>query len=130
MRPVTQIDVHARTVTAQGRQEKFDALILATGAGPILLPFVSQFPEDVIPIWRAQDSLAIQKRLDRVHHLTILGGGISGLEAAVYSREQGLDVTVVEKATHLMAQQFGPGRRGCSGQRLADLGVDVKVGRS
>jgi len=127
--PVTQIDVHARTVTAQGRQEKFDALILATGAGPILLPFVSQFPEDVIPIWRAKDSLAIQKRLDKVRHLTILGGGISGLEAAVYSREQGLDVTVVEKATHLMAQQFGPAAAGVLAQRLAGLGVDVRVGR-
>ncbi len=26
----------------------------------MLLPFVSQFPEDVIPIWTARDSLAIQ----------------------------------------------------------------------
>jgi NAD(P)H-nitrite reductase large subunit len=127
--PVTQIDVHAKTVIAQGREEKFDALILAAGAGPILLPFVHQFPEDVIPIWRAGSSLAIQKRLGDVRHLTIIGGGISGLEAAVYSREQNLDVTIVEKAPHLMAQQFGSAAAGVLARRLTSLGVQVRVGR-
>lgn len=127
--PVSQIDAHARTVTAQGRDERFDALILAAGAGPILLPFVSRFPDDVIPIWRAQDGLAVQRRLDTVRHLTILGGGISGLEAAVYGREQGLDVTIVEKADHLMTQQFGPTAASVLARRLETLGVHVKVGR-
>jgi len=127
--PVTHIDAYAKTVTAQGREEKFDALILAAGAGPILLPFVSQFPEDVIPIWRAGSSLAIRKRLGNVRHLTIIGGGISGLEAAVYSREQNLDVTIVEKASHLMAQQFGPAAAGILARRLTSLGVQVRVGR-
>ena len=47
------IDIRDKTVTAKGRREKSDTLILAVGAGPVLLPFVSQFPEDVIPIWRA-----------------------------------------------------------------------------
>ncbi|MGE5293922.1 MAG: NAD(P)/FAD-dependent oxidoreductase [Solirubrobacterales bacterium] len=127
--PVTEIDVHAKTVAAQGRQEKFDALILAAGAGPILLPIVSQFPKDIIPIWRAQDSLCIQKRLGDVRHLTIIGGGISGLEAAVYGREQGLDVMVVEKASWLMMQQFGSAAAGVLARRLANLGVRVKAGR-
>lgn len=126
---VTGIDAHSKTVTAQGRREKFDALILATGAGPILLPFVQQFPEDVIPIWRAQESLLIQKRLGDVRHLTILGGGISGLEAAVYCRDRGLDVTVVEKAPHLMAQQFGSVAAGVLARRLTSLGIQVRVGR-
>lgn len=127
--PVAEIDVHAKTVTARGRPEKFDALILASGAGPILLPFVSQFPEDVIPIWRACDSLRIQKRLASLRHLTVLGGGISGLEAAVYCRDQGLDVTVVEKAPYLMSLQFGPAGAGVLARRLANLGVQVRGGR-
>jgi len=127
--PVTQIDVHAKTVIAQGRQERFDSLILASGAGPVLLPFVSQFPEDVFPLWRAKDSLAIRTRLATVRHLAIVGGGISGLEAAVYGRERGLEVTVVEKAPHLMPQQFGPTAAGVLARRMAGLGVHVDVGR-
>jgi len=127
--PVTQIDVHAKTVTARCRRARFDALILASGAGPVLLPFVRQFPEDVFPLWRAKDSLAIQNRLASVRHLTVVGGGISGLEAAVYGRERGLEVAVVEKAPYLMSQQFGPIAAGVLSRRMADLGVHVDVGR-
>lgn len=127
--PVTQIDVQAKTVTAKGRQEKFDALILATGAGPVLLPFVNRFPDDVIPIWRAGSSLAIQRRLDKIRHLTILGGGISGLEAAVYSRDMGLDVTIVEKSPYVMMQQFGPAAADVLTRQLEGQGVGVRIGR-
>ncbi len=127
--PVTHIDVHTKTVTAKGQQERFDALILATGAGPLLLPFVQKLPDDVIPIWRARDSLAIQRRLEGAGHLTIVGGGISGLEAAAYSREAGVEVAVVEKAPHVMALQFGPTAAGVLARRLRDQGVDLRTGR-
>mgnify|MGYP000920435734 CR=1 FL=1 len=127
--PVTQIDIHTKTVTANGQQEQFDALILATGAGPFLLPFVQKLPEDVIPIWQAKDSLAIRRRLETVRHLTILGGGISGLEAAVYGRDAGIEVAVVEKAPHVMALQFGPAAAGVLARRLRDQGVDLRAGR-
>jgi NAD(P)H-nitrite reductase large subunit len=127
--PVTQIDIHTKTVTANGQQEQFDALILATGASPFLLPFVQKLPEDVIPIWRAKDSLAIRRRLETVRHLTLLGGGISGLEAAVYGRDAGIEVAVVEKAPHVMALQFGPAAAGVLARRLRDQGVDLRTGR-
>lgn len=127
--PVTEIDVREKTVTARERQEKFDALILATGAGPFLLPFVRKLPDDVIPIWRARDSLAIQRRLGDVRHLTILGGGISGLEAAAYSRDAGIEVAVIEKTPHVMALQFGPTAAGVLAGCLRDEGVDLRTGR-
>ena len=45
------LDAHAKAVTAGGREEIFDALVLATGAAPALLAFVREFPRDVIPLW-------------------------------------------------------------------------------
>jgi len=127
--PVAQIDIHTKTVTANGQQEQFDTLILATGAGPFLLPFVQKLSQDVIPLWRAKDSLAIRRRLETVRRLTLLGGGISGLEAAVYSRDAGIEVAVVEKTPHVMALQFGPAAAGVLAQRLRDQGVDLRTGR-
>ncbi|MEN6425317.1 MAG: FAD-dependent oxidoreductase [Phycisphaerales bacterium] len=127
--PVTHIDARGKVVTARGQQDKFDALILATGAGPFLLPFVQRLPEDVIPIWRAKDSLAFRRRLGDVRHLTILGGGISGLEAAAYSREVGIEVAVVEKAPYVMATQFGPVAAGVLAGHLRNQGVDLRTGR-
>ncbi|MBP7053834.1 MAG: FAD-dependent oxidoreductase [Phycisphaerae bacterium] len=127
--PVTQIDARTKTVTADGHQERFDALILATGAGPVLLPFVQGLPDDVIPIWRAKDSLTLQQRLKSIRRLTILGAGISGLEAAAYSREAGIEVTIIEKSAHVMALQFGPTAAGVLANRLRNQGVDLRTGR-
>ena len=105
------LDTHAKTVTAGGHEELFDALVLATGASPALLAFVREFPNDVIPLWGVRESLAIRDRLGTMRHLLILGGGISGVEAALHAREAGRRVTIVEKMERLMSQQLGPGRR-------------------
>jgi NAD(P)H-nitrite reductase large subunit len=126
---VTQLDAHARSVTAGGHTEKFDALVLATGASPALLPFARQFPDDVLPLWGAAESLIIKDRLVRTRQLLILGGGISGVEAALYAREAGLDVTVVEKMGRLMAQQLGIGAAGVLTRQLQTAGVNVLIGR-
>jgi len=127
--PVTRMDARARAVTARDQTETFDALIIATGAAPVRLPFAVRFPEDIFPIWAAHNSLAIQRRLDGAKRLVIVGGGISGLEAAAYARDAGLEVTVVEKAPYVMCQQLGPTAAGHLAARLRSYGICVKTGR-
>ena len=124
------IDAHAKAVTAGGREEIFDALVVATGAAPALLAFVREFPHDVIPLWGVKESLAIRARLGPARHLLILGGGISGVESALYAREAGLDVTMVEKMGHVIPQQLGPGAAGVLTHRLQKAGVNVVTRRS
>ena len=124
------LDAYAKAVTAGGREEIFDALILATGAAPALLAFVQEFPHDVIPLWGVRESLAIRARLDTARRLLILGGGISGVEAALYAREAGRDVTMVEKREHIIPQQLSPGAAGVLTRRLQKTGVNVVTGRS
>lgn len=126
----THIDAHAKAVTAGGREETFDALVIATGAAPTLLAFVQEFPNDVIPLWGVRESLAIRDRLGGTRHLLILGGGISGVESALYAREAGLDVTIVEKMNRVMSQQLGVGAAGVLTRRLQKAGVSVVTGRS
>jgi NAD(P)H-nitrite reductase large subunit len=127
--PVVQLNVQAKSVTAGGRQESFDALILATGAAPVLLPFVLEFPGDVLPLWAVPQSLLIRERLRGVQDLVILGGGISGIESALYAREAGLQVTVVEKTDRLMALQFGIRATVVLGHRLREKGIRLLTGR-
>ncbi len=106
----------------------FDALILATGAAPALLAFTRDFPNDVIPLWGVRESLAIRERLADTRHLLILGGGISGVESALYAREAGVDVTLVEKMSHLIPQQLGEGAATALARRLRKAGVTVMIG--
>jgi NAD(P)H-nitrite reductase large subunit len=126
---VIDLDARAKAVTAGGREELFDALVLATGAAPALLAFVQEFPNDVIPLWGAEESLAIRDRLGSTRHLLILGGGISGVESTLYAREAGLDVTIVEKMDRLIPQQLGAGAATVLAHRLRRAGINVITGR-
>jgi len=127
--PAVRIDVDAKAVTAGGREELFDALILATGAAPALLAFAHDLPNDVVPLWGVSESLAIRDRLRSARHLLILGGGISGVESALYAREAGLDVTIVEKMDRLMSLQLGPNAAAVLTRRLQKTGVNVLTTR-
>ena len=128
--PVIHIDIPAKAVTAGGKEELFDALIIAAGASPVLLAFVREFPDDVIPLWSASASLAIRERLRTAHDLVIIGGGISGIESALYARETGVTVTVIEKMDRPMVMQFGPRAMTVLGHRLQEVGVRLLTGRS
>jgi NAD(P)H-nitrite reductase large subunit len=115
--PIAQVDIRTKTVGAgpcacpgrpQGAAptEQFDSIIIAAGAAPVILPFVRSLPEDIIPLWDAKGALAIRERLATAKRLVIIGGGISGVEAAAYARAAGLEVTIVEKADRLMSLQL------------------------
>jgi len=126
---VVSLDLHAKAVTANGREELFDALIIATGAAPALLAFARDFPNDVVPLWGVRESLAIRDRLASTRHLLVLGGGISGVESALFACEAGREVTLVEKMNHLIPQQLGLGAATALTRRLQKAGVSVITGR-
>lgn len=127
--PAIHVDTRAKAVTAGGREELFDALIIAAGAEPALLAFVHEFPDDIIPLWGVKESLAIRDRLYGTRHLLILGGGISGVESALYARGAGLHVTLVEKMDRLMPLQFGVQAAAVLLHRLQRDGITVITGR-
>jgi 3-phenylpropionate/trans-cinnamate dioxygenase ferredoxin reductase subunit len=128
--PVSQIDTQAKEVTAGGQTERFDALIVAAGDAPVILPFVRSLPADIIPLWDAQGALAIRERLATAKRLVIIGGGISGVEAAAYARAAGLEVTIVEKADRLMSQQLCTRAAAILARILEDKGVALRMNRS
>jgi len=127
--PVTELDARNKTVVARGRRETFDALVIATGAGPVLLPLVRALPEDAIALWDVNRSLAIREKLGTARHVAVLGGGISGVEAALYAVDAGLAVTIIERENRLMPMQFGDRAAGVLAGRLQDKGIHLTLGR-
>jgi 3-phenylpropionate/trans-cinnamate dioxygenase ferredoxin reductase subunit len=128
--PVSKFDVQTKEVTAGGQTERFDSVVVATGAIPVVLPFVRSLPADIIPLWDARGASAIRKRLETAKRLLIIGGGISGVEAAAYARAAGVDVTVIEKADRLMSQQLCTRAAGILARILENKGATLMMNRS
>jgi len=75
----------------------FEQAIIAVGSAPVELPFL---PNDDSRIWNSSDALAlpfIPKRL------TVLGGGIIGLEMAQVYAALGSKITIIEMLDQLIA---------------------------
>jgi nitrite reductase (NADH) large subunit len=133
--PVTAIDRAARTVTAGGRQVRYDALVLATGSSA----FVPPVPGHDLPgcfVYRTVDDVAAlrtwvtdrAKRLRRPVRGGVVGGGLLGLEAAGALQAMGAETTVVEFAPRLMPLQVDEGGGHALHRLISSLGVSVRTG--
>jgi nitrite reductase (NADH) large subunit len=124
---VEAVDTATRCVHSDGRQEQFDALVIATGAGPFRPSFMKEVPGQVVPLWSMEDTLAIRAAIRPGLRMVIAGGGILGIETALRARDAGVEVTVVELVDRLMALQFGPHASQLIEQALAERGIHIRT---
>jgi nitrite reductase (NADH) large subunit len=133
--PAVAIDRAARTVTDDlGRQESYDALVLATGS----YAFVPPVPGTDLPgvyVYRTLDDVAelrgwVEERtrvLGRAVRGAVVGGGLLGLEAAGALQALGVESTVVEFAPRLMALQVDDGGGEALRRLIAGLGISIRT---
>ena len=128
---VVHIDKAAKhIVTASGRQESYDKLILATGS----YPFVPPIPGNDLPhclVYRTIEDLdAITASADESQVGVVIGGGLLGLECANALHELKLAAHVVEFAPRLMAVQLDEGGGQVLAAKIEALGVQVHCGKN
>ncbi len=108
---VVSVDTAAKTVevqnhaTGQRYSESYDKLVLSPGAAPIRpnLPGIEK--NRVFTLRNIPDTFAIKEHIEkhRPQKCAVIGAGFIGLEMAENLSEQGIEVTVVEAAPHVMA---------------------------
>ena len=106
---VLAIDPQEKTVTVKyGEQvftESYDALILSPGAKP-LVPAIKGLEEatNAFSLRNVPDLDQIMAHLEdkKPQKATIIGAGFIGLEVAENLHKKGLEVTIVEKAPHVL----------------------------
>ncbi|GAB3516234.1 nitrite reductase large subunit NirB [Photobacterium alginatilyticum] len=123
---VTAIDSEQRQViTASGRVESYDKLVLATGS----YPFVPPIPGNDQPychVYRTIEDLEAIETSGRQSEVgVVVGGGLLGLEAANALQCMGLKTHVVEFAPRLMAVQLDAGGGKLLERKITELGVEV-----
>jgi NADPH-dependent 2,4-dienoyl-CoA reductase/sulfur reductase-like enzyme/nitrite reductase/ring-hydroxylating ferredoxin subunit len=105
---VTRLAVSSRTVTlASGRSIPWGALVLTTGAEPIVLPIEGATLPHVHTLRTLADSRAIVAGAEQAKHAVVLGASFIGLEAAASLRKRGLQVTVVGPEAIPLARVLG-----------------------
>ena len=126
---IIAIDPARRVVTDhRGHQQHYQCLILATGS----FPHVPEIPgislAGVYTLRNLDDAQRLYARQARTHRTVVIGGGLLGLEAARGMQAGNTDVTIIEHADRLLANQLDNDASDRLQQQLEDLGLTVLIG--
>jgi NAD(P)H-nitrite reductase large subunit len=121
------IDRKRRVVAGGGGKvaEPYDVLVLATGSRPFVPPMEGVGQQGVFVFRTLDDCAAISSYAQDCDRAVVIGGGLLGLEAARGLLSHGLEVTVIEMAPHLMAQQLDATGGELLKRKLEAMGVRV-----
>ncbi|HEX3140137.1 MAG TPA: nitrite reductase large subunit NirB [Rhizobacter sp.] len=104
---VVDIDRRNRVVkAADGTEEPYDRLLIATGSNPFILPVPGKELEGVIAYRDIADTNTMIDAAARFKHAVVIGGGLLGLEAANGLMLRGMQVTVIHIMPWLMERQL------------------------
>lgn len=135
---VTKIDRARKVVVSKHGETPYDALVIATGSAPFIIPVAGKELPGVCSYRDLEDTNAMIAASRPGAKAVVIGGGLLGLEAAAGMAARGAEVTVIHLMGHLMERQLDPSagyllqkdleRRGirihCKGATKAILGTE------
>ena len=125
--PVSAIDRDAgAVVTSDGNRQRFDRLLLATGAEPRTLPY--QHLDGVAVLRTKGDSERLRVALRAARHVTIVGAGWVGCEVAAAARSLDTAVTMVDPLDVPLQRVLGTDIGEVFAGLHAAKGVDLRLG--
>ncbi len=119
-----------KVVTASGREEPYDKLIMATGSYPFVPPIPGKDQPHCLVYRTIEDLDAMTASAKESKVGVVVGGGLLGLEAANALKNLGLEVHVVEFAPRLMAVQLNEGGGELLRSKIEGLGVSVHTDKN
>lgn len=107
---VIAINTDRKTVTVHGLdtgktyEESYDKLLLSPGAKPIHPSMPGADSKNIFTIRTVEDTVKIHKfvEMNQPKKVTVIGGGFIGIEVAENLAHLGIDVTLVQRSTHLL----------------------------
>ncbi|MFV0408774.1 MAG: nitrite reductase large subunit NirB [Paracoccus sp. (in: a-proteobacteria)] len=106
--PVVRIDRKRRIVFSNKSDADYDALVIATGSAPFIIPVVGKELPGVVSYRDLEDTNAMIEAGISGKDAVVIGGGLLGLEAAAGMAARGASVTVIHLMSHLMERQLDP----------------------
>jgi len=126
---VERIDRGAGTVTTDdGQTLSYDKLVLAAGSHPFIPPMRGLDLPGVFALRKLDDVSAIRSFLKDKSAVTVVGGGLLGLELALMLRLMGKRVTVSHLMPSLMELQLPEEAGSYLKRHLEELGIRFIIG--
>ncbi len=127
---VVAIDSALKTITlADETIVPYDTLFIGTGSSPIIppLPGIST-AQGVFTFHTLADVHKILAYVNdhAVTRVTIIGGGLSGLECADSLRARGLEVIVIERGDRVLARQVDQEGAAVIAKLMANAGIELR----
>lgn len=124
---VTAILTQSREVEITGgRKERFDKLILTSGAHPFVPPISGASLSGVHTVRTLEDADAILAAAKSRPECVCIGGGILGLETAGALARRGVHVTLLESYEWLLPRQLNRAAGKVLHKYVADAGIEVR----
>lgn len=98
----------AAVVLSDGERVPYEVLFLATGTRARPLPVPGAALPGVLSLRSMADADRLKAALATARRMAVVGGGYIGLEVASVARALGVDVTVMERETRLLARVASP----------------------
>jgi len=111
--------------TGEVKTYSYDKLVIATGASP----FVPQIPgldlKNVFTMRTPDDAIALREAVEsgNIKRAVVAGGGFIGLEVAENLAAQGVKVSVIDFAPHVLPNFLDPEMSEYVENRMADAGI-------
>lgn len=126
---VVEVDRNKRIVkAADGTEEPYDRLLIATGSNPFILPVPGKELEGVIAYRDIADTNTMIDAASKFKHAVVIGGGLLGLEAANGLMLRGMQVTVVHIMPWLMERQLDDTAGKLLQKSLENRGLKFMIG--
>lgn len=126
---VGKIDTdNAEVILSDGSQVKYDKLLLANGSRPFVPPIKGSEKEGVFALRTVEDLKDIQSYFEDSNSITVIGGGLLGLEAAWAIKKLNKEVNVVEFSPYLLPRQLDEGLSKEFGSQLEKNGINLHLG--
>lgn len=128
---VSRIDFGEKQVILEsGESLSYDSLLLANGASPFVPPVQGRDTTGVLSLRTLDDLKHIHGFLEGKTHVTVVGGGLLGLEAAHGLVVLGKRVTVLEFFPYLLPRQLDPELSAVVQKQLEREGIEFILGDS
>lgn len=128
---IVHINTNDRSLAAEsGASYKFDRIIIATGAKPVIPPFAKNFigKGEISTLWTLNDAIALRQKVSSIKNIAIIGGGAIGIEAALRALDAGLNVSIIEKSPALMSRNLSKEASSFLSNTLIGKGISLITG--